>query len=63
MPSQNEDLHGSAPDKCDVAVLIMDMINALDFLEGDQLLERALPIANRIAALKQQAKRNQFPVI
>lgn len=63
MPNQNQDLHGNAPDKCDVAVLIIDMINGLDFPEGDQLLERALPIANRIAALKHQAQRDQVPVI
>lgn len=63
MPRQNPDLHGNAPDKCDTAVLIIDMINDLDFPEGEQLLKRALPIAKQIASLKKQAQRDRLPVI
>lgn len=35
MPAKNEDLHGSAPDKSDVALLLIDVINDLDFPEGN----------------------------
>src|SRR5215211_4539166 len=55
MPSKNADLHGNAPDKSDVALLLIDVINDLEFPEGDQLLQHALPMAKNIAKLKQRA--------
>lgn len=63
MPTKNEDLHGYAPDKSDVALLLIDVINDLEFPEGDQLLRHALPMAHRITALKERAKRERIPVI
>jgi len=63
MPAKNEDLHGNAPDKSDVALLIIDMINDLDFPEGEQLLTYALPAARKIAELKRRAKQEGVPVI
>lgn len=55
---RNRRLHGNAPDKSDVALLLIDVINNLEFLEGDELLQRALPMARNIAALKREAARN-----
>ena len=63
MPPQNDDLHGNAPDKSDVALLLIDVINDLEFPEGDQLLRHALPMARNIAALKERAQRAGVPVI
>ena len=63
MPAKNEDLHGSAPDKADVALLLIDVINDLEFPEGDQLLRHALPMARKTAALKKRARREAIPVI
>ncbi len=63
MPWKNEDLHGNAPDKSDVALLLIDVINDLDFPEGDQLLRHALPMARQIAALKRRAREEGVPVI
>jgi len=63
MPAKNEDLHGNAPDKADVALLLIDVINDLDFPEGDQLLRHAQPMARQIAALKERARRAGVPVI
>ena len=63
MPAKNEDLHGSAPDKCDVALLLIDVINDLDFPEGDQLLRHALPMARKIADLKRRARAERVPVV
>ena len=60
---RNPDLHGSAPDKCPVALILIDVINNLDFPEADQLLEHAQPMARRIAALKARAKDAAVPVI
>ena len=63
MPAKNEDLHGNAPDKCAVALLLIDVINDLDFPEGEQLLRHALPMARQIAALKERARQGRIPVI
>jgi nicotinamidase-related amidase len=63
MPAKNEDLHGNVPDKADVALLLIDVINDLEFEEGEQLLKHALPMAEKIAALKKRAKRAGVPAI
>ena len=63
MPAKNPDLHGNAPDKSDVAILLIDVINDLEFPEGDQLLRYAVPMADRIARLKERAGRAGVPVI
>ena len=61
MPAKNEDLHGNVPDKAEVALLLIDVINDLEFPEGEQLLRHALPMAERIAALKRRARRGRHP--
>lgn len=60
---KNFDLHGSVPDHCEVALLLIDVINGLEFPEGEAFLESALPVARRIAALKKEAKAAGLPVI
>ena len=60
---RNEDLHGNAPDKADVALLLIDVINNLEFSESEQLLRHALPMAHRIVALKKRAKGLGIPAI
>ena len=59
----SNNLHGSAPDKCRTALLLIDVINALDFPEGPELLEFALPMADRISELKREMRRLGAPVI
>lgn len=63
MPAKNEDLHGNVPDKADVALLLIDVINDLEFEGGGELLKHALPVAERIAAFKRRAKQADIPVI
>jgi nicotinamidase-related amidase len=63
MPAKNEDLHGNAPDKSRVALILIDVINDLEFPEGEQLLRDAVPMAEAIAALKKRARRDSVPVI
>ena len=41
MPALNENLHGNVPDTAEVALLLIDVINDLEFPEGDQLLRYA----------------------
>jgi len=63
MPAKNKDLHGNAPDKADIALLLIDVINDLEFPQADHLLQYARPMAERIAALKKRAKQAGVPVI
>ena len=63
MPRESHDLHGSAPDKSNAALLLIDVINDFDFPEGDELLELAMPVGRNIAELKQRAKAADIPVI
>lgn len=57
------DLNGSAPDHSPVALLLVDVINDLEFAGGDRLLEHALPMARAIAALRVRAREHGVPVV
>ena len=61
--SKNEDLHGNAPDKSKVALLLIDVINDFDFENGEKLLENSLPMAKNLAKFKRKAKKTGVPVI
>ncbi|HEU4931827.1 MAG TPA: isochorismatase family cysteine hydrolase [Pyrinomonadaceae bacterium] len=61
--SQTNNLHGNAPDNSEIAIVLIDVINDLEFDEGDQLLETALPAARNIARLKQRAREAKVPII
>jgi nicotinamidase-related amidase len=63
MPAKNEDLHGNVPDKANAALLLIDVINDLEFKGGERLLELAVPAARRIAELKTRTKRLGIPSI
>jgi len=63
MPRSSHDLHGSAPDKSEASLLLIDVINDFDFEEGDQLLQLALPVGKNIAELKKRAKAAGIPSI
>jgi nicotinamidase-related amidase len=63
VPARNPDLHGQVPDKSDVALLLVDVINDLEFPEGQELLRHALPMAERIAVLKRRARQAGIPAV
>ena len=63
MPTRNPDLHGSAPDKCETALLLIDVINDLEFPEAEQMVDDALAMARNIRRLKQRARKAGVPVI
>jgi nicotinamidase-related amidase len=63
MPLRNRDLHGSVPDKSEIALVLIDVINDLDFPEADELLRYARPMARKVLRLKQRAKKAGVPVI
>ena len=59
----NKDLHGSAPDDSPAALLIIDMINDLEFDDGEKLEAPARAAAERIAALRERCKQAGMAVI
>lgn len=63
MPAKSDDLHGNAPDTSDVVVIVIDMINDLEWEGGDALLPHAVAAAHNIAALEQRARAARVPVI
>jgi len=63
MPAKNHDLHGNAPDKAEAALLLIDVINDLEFEGSQPLVEQVMPIANNIAALKRRARQAGIPVV
>ena len=65
MPNQkpNHDLHGSAPDNSPVALLIIDMINDLEFDDGEKIQAGAEAAAEKIAELKKRCAEHHIAVI
>ncbi len=57
------DLHGNAPDECEVALLLIDVINDLEFPGGDRLQRNARRVAPELAALKARARAAGVPCI
>ena len=62
-PDRNADLHGNAPDTSPTALLIIDMINDLEFDDGERLEGAALAAAERIALLRERARQARVAVI
>lgn len=62
-PAESDDLHGNAPDCCELSLLLIDVINDLEFPEGEQVARRARPMAKRLAELKLRAERAGVPCI
>jgi nicotinamidase-related amidase len=63
MPHQNPDLHGNVPDKADAALLLIDVLNDLEFEGGDALLKSALPMARALSKLKERAQKAGLPIV
>jgi nicotinamidase-related amidase len=63
VPAKNPDLHGNVPDKAPVALVLIDVINDLEFPGGDRLARHALPMARRLATLKARARKARIPAI
>lgn len=59
----NRDPLNHAPDQSETALLVIDVINDLEFDGGDRLLAHALPMAAPLAQLKRRAKAAGIPAI
>src|SRR5262245_12144457 len=58
---RGQDPAGHAAGCCPAALLMIDVINDLEIPEGDSLLRFAVPMAEKVAVLKQRAKRAGIP--
>ena len=63
MSKKSPDLHGNAPDKSPLALLLLDVINDLEFEGGELLAPHALRAAQKIKELKRRAKLAGIPAI
>src|SRR3712207_523854 len=61
--STDPSLSGSAPDSSPAALLLVDVMNDLEFPGGEGLLEHALPMARAIADLRARARAAGVPCI
>lgn len=59
----NQDLHGNAPDKSNVALLLIDIISDFEFEDGERLFKHALPMARKLANLRERARKADVPII
>jgi nicotinamidase-related amidase len=51
------------PDRAPCALLLIDVINDLEFEGGEKLFPRALPMAKKLARLVERARKHGVPVI
>jgi nicotinamidase-related amidase len=63
MPVKNRNLYGSVPESSSVALLLVDVINDLEFEGSEPLARQAVPMARRLRKLKRRAKDAGIPVI
>jgi nicotinamidase-related amidase len=63
MTTRANDLYGSVPDKCPIALLIIDVINDFRFPEAEQLLRHAVPMSANLKKLAGRARQASIPVI
>jgi len=62
-PNPHPDRLNNAPDKSETALVLIDVINDLEFEGAERLLEHALPMADALAKFKARAKAAGIPAI
>jgi nicotinamidase-related amidase len=63
MPAKNPDLHGNVPERADAALLLIDVINDMNFDGGELLFPHALAAAKNIKALKDRCRAAGIPAL
>lgn len=61
--AKNPDLHGNVPENSPVVLLLIDVINDMEFPGAEKLVKQAVPMARRLAALKKRARKAKVPAI
>jgi len=62
-PAKNPDLHGNVPDDSPVVVVVIDVINDLEFPGGDAIEKPALEMARKLKPLLDRARAAGIPVV
>jgi nicotinamidase-related amidase len=57
------DLHGNVPDRCGAVLLLVDVINDLDFPQNEFLVKHSVPLARRIVDLKRRCRELGIPAV
>ena len=57
------DLHGNAPDRSRVALILIDVVNDLEWPGGEEIFPEAMAMADRIAELRARARQHRVPII
>jgi nicotinamidase-related amidase len=60
---QQDDLHGNVPDRAGAVLLLVDVINDLDFPNNEYLVKTATDLGKRILHLKRRCMRAGIPTI
>jgi nicotinamidase-related amidase len=63
MPAKNPDLHGNVPERSEVALLLIDTINDMEFPGAEDLFPHAAAAAPHIAALKRRCREARIPAL
>ena len=63
MQKHTADRLNHVPDNAETALLLIDVINDLEFDQGEKLLANALPMASALAELKRRVKAAGIPAI
>ena len=58
-----DDLHGNVPDQSQVVLLLIDILNDLNFPDNRHLVRRSVALAKSIAKLKTRCKKLSIPTI
>lgn len=61
--ARNPTLHGNAPDESACVLLLIDVINALDFKGNETFVEAALDTSTRIERLANKARQANVPIV
>jgi nicotinamidase-related amidase len=61
--TSSSDLHGNAPDLSKAVLLLVDVINDLNFPQNEKLVRESKKLSTSIARLKERCKRAGIPTI
>jgi len=61
--SKNRDLHGNVPDHRPVVLMLVDVLNTLEFPGAEALVKMAPKLARNIAALKERCRKAGIPSV
>jgi nicotinamidase-related amidase len=62
-PQRHPDLHGNVPDRSELVLLVVDVLNPLEFPGSESFVPKALAVGRAILALKERASLVGVPTV